>query len=116
MIAPLTRFAIRGVTWYQGETNAIESHAFQYRRLFTALIEDWRSYWGQGDVPFLFVQLAGYHLDEETAHWWPVLRESQAEALHLRKTGMAVAIDIGDAFIRRTSRRLAGALRWRRCT
>ena len=56
MIAPMTPYAIRGAIWYQGETNA--SRADQYRRLFPAMIRDWRAAWGQGDFPFLFVQIA----------------------------------------------------------
>jgi sialate O-acetylesterase len=93
MIAPLTPFAIRGVIWYQGESNASEAHAWRYRRLFGAMIEDWRNHWGEGDFPFLFVQLANYKSNE----WWPVLRESQTATLGLRNTGMAVAIDVGES-------------------
>jgi len=93
MIAPLTPYTIRGVIWYQGESNATEAQAFRYRRLFAGMIQDWREHWGQGDFPFLFVQLANFKSDE----WWPLLRESQTEALHLRNTGMAVAIDIGES-------------------
>lgn len=93
MIAPLTRYAIRGVIWYQGESNAGEAEAYNYRRLFRTLIEDWRQAWGLGDFPFLFVQLANF----ETKGLWPVLRESQTHTLSLRNTGMAVAIDIGDS-------------------
>ena len=93
MIAPLTPFAIRGVIWYQGESNASESHAYRYRRLFGDMIQDWRNRWGEGDFPFLFVQLANYKSNQ----WWPVLRESQTETLRLRNTGMAVAIDVGES-------------------
>jgi sialate O-acetylesterase len=93
MIAPLTPYAIRGVIWYQGEANASEAHAFRYRRLFADMIEDWRDRWGEGDFPFLFVQLANFKANP----WWPVLRESQTETLRLRNTGMALAIDIGES-------------------
>jgi sialate O-acetylesterase len=93
MIAPLTPYTIRGVIWYQGESNASEMHAYRYRRLFADMIEDWRNRWGEGDFPFLFVQLANYKSNQ----WWPVLRESQAETLRLRNTGMALAIDIGES-------------------
>jgi sialate O-acetylesterase len=93
MIAPLTPYAIRGVIWYQGESNASEAHAYRYRRLFGDMIEDWRDHWGEGDFPFLFVQLANF----QTNGWWPVLRESQSETLRLSNTGMAVAIDVGES-------------------
>jgi sialate O-acetylesterase len=93
MIAPLTPYAIRGVIWYQGESNASEAHAYRYRRLFADMIEDWRNRWGEGDFPFLFVQLANYKSNQ----WWPVLRESQTETLRLASTGMALAIDIGES-------------------
>ena len=96
MIAPLTRFPIRGVIWYQGEGNAKRAHA--YRSLFPALIQDWRSHWSQADLPFLFVQLANFRPvnpePEESA--WAELREAQTMALSLNTTGMAVTIDIGD--------------------
>jgi sialate O-acetylesterase len=93
MIAPLTPYAIRGVIWYQGESNASENHAYKYRRLFATMIEDWRNRWGEGDFPFLFVQLANFKSNQ----WWPVLRESQTETLRLRNTGMAVTIDVGES-------------------
>ena len=93
MIAPLVPYAIRGAIWYQGESNANEAHAWKYRRLFGAMIEDWRNRWGEGDFPFLFVQLANY----QTNGWWPVLRESQTETLRLANTGMAVILDIGES-------------------
>lgn len=93
MIAPLVPYGIRGVIWYQGESNATEAHAYKYRRLFGAMIEDWRNRWDEGDFPFLFVQLANY----KTNGWWPVLRESQTETLRLANTGMAVIIDIGES-------------------
>jgi sialate O-acetylesterase len=58
MIAPLVGFAIRGVIWYQGESNA--GRAYQYRTLFPTMIRDWRSAWG-ANFPFYFVQLANWH-------------------------------------------------------
>ncbi len=93
MIAPLVPYAIRGAIWYQGESNASEREAYKYRRLFGAMIEDWRNRWGEGDFPFLFVQLANY----KSNVYWPVLRESQTETLRLANTGMAVIVDIGES-------------------
>ena len=90
MIAPLTGYAIKGAVWYQGEANA--GAAEEYAELFKTMITDWRQRWHVGDFPFLFVQLAGYG----NGGTWPVLRESQRQALSLPGTGMAVALDVGE--------------------
>lgn len=97
MISPILPYGIRGVIWYQGESNA--GRARQYRTLFPLLIRDWRGKWGAGDFPFLFVQLAnfGAALPEPAEDAWAELREAQTMALAEPNTGMAVAIDIGDA-------------------
>ena len=97
MISPLLPYAIRGAIWYQGESNA--SRAYQYRKLFPAMIRDWRKHWKQGDFPFLFVQLANFRkvVDEPHESSWAELREAQSMTLSLPKTGMAVIIDIGEA-------------------
>ncbi|WP_045687452.1 sialate O-acetylesterase [Hymenobacter sp. AT01-02] len=98
MIAPLIPFALKGVLWYQGESNA--DRATQYRTLFPALIQDWRARWQQGPLPFLFVQLAGYMYDEAqpATTAWAELREAQRfTSLSVPKTGMAVALDLGNA-------------------
>jgi sialate O-acetylesterase len=97
MIAPLLPFGIRGAIWYQGESNA--GRAYQYRKLFPTMIRCWRKAWGQGDFPFLFVQLANFTPRFATPREsdWAELREAQTMTLSLPKTGMAVAIDIGEA-------------------
>jgi sialate O-acetylesterase len=94
MIAPLTAYPIRGVIWYQGESNASPERAPLYARLFRTLIQDWRRAWGQGDFPFLFVQLANFKTQPEAK--WPEIREAQFQTLALANTGMAVTSDIGD--------------------
>jgi sialate O-acetylesterase len=95
MIAPLVPFAIRGVIWYQGESNA--GRAYQYRTLFPTMIRDWRSAWGS-EFPFYFVQLANWHATkaEPDESDWAELREAQLMTLREPQTGMAVTIDIGD--------------------
>jgi sialate O-acetylesterase len=95
MIAPLTPYAIRGAIWYQGENNAGKKRAYVYRRLFPAMIQDWRRAWAIGDFPFLFVQLANFGKNAPDSQW-PELREAQAMTLQLANTGMAVTIDIGN--------------------
>lgn len=95
MIAPLVPYAIRGAIWYQGESNASMNQAALYRRLFQTMILDWRRRWAEGPFPFLFVQLANYAKTGPQSAW-PELRESQAAALELVHTGMAVALDVGD--------------------
>ena len=97
MIAPLVPYAIRGAIWYQGESNA--GQAYLYRKLFPAMITDWRRAWGEGDFPFLFVQLANFQarMDQPSESSWAELREAQLMTLKLPKTAMAVIIDIGDA-------------------
>ncbi|KAA6431702.1 sialate O-acetylesterase [Rufibacter glacialis] len=96
MIAPLQNYPIKGVIWFQGESNT--DRAAEYRQLFPALIQDWRSNWGQGDFPFLFVQLANFMKaqPQPSQSNWALLREAQAKALALPNIGMAVAIDIGE--------------------
>jgi sialate O-acetylesterase len=100
MIAPLTPYTIRGVIWYQGESNA--GAARLYRKLFPTMILSWRRAWNS-EFPFLFVQLANFNAKhqpptgqpEESS--WAELREAQAMTLEIPHTGMAVAIDVGEA-------------------
>lgn len=96
MMAPLVPFAIKGAIWYQGESNA--GRAYQYRRLFPDMIRNWRSVMGQGNFPFLFVQLAAFgpNSDKLGESDWAELREAQTMTLKASPhTGMALAIDHG---------------------
>lgn len=106
MLAPVIPYAIRGAIWYQGESNVARAH--QYRKLFPAMIADWRQKWGQGDFPFYFVQLANYLASNQREYLktqdypnesdWAELREAQAMTLKASpNTGMAVIIDIGES-------------------
>lgn len=96
MIAPLVNYRIKGVIWYQGESNV--GRAAEYQTLFPAVIANWRAKWGQGDFPFLFVQLANFleakNVPVESG--WAELREAQLKSLSVPNTGMAVTIDIGE--------------------
>lgn len=94
MINPLLPCGLRGFLWYQGESNT--PHANEYTALFKTLITSWRGHFGQGNLPFLWVQLANYKGDDPYATDWARLREAQAHALALPATGQAITIDIGD--------------------
>ncbi len=93
-INPLCPYAISGFLWYQGEGNAAGYK--DYRTMFPAMIKQWRKDFGQGDLPFLFVQLANFKLpNDATGQQWAFQREAQASALTLPNTGMVSAIDVG---------------------
>ncbi len=95
MINPLLPYAVRGVLWYQGENNA--PHPTEYHALFSSMITAWRAHFGQGDLPFYFVQLASYrYLKNANGTEWALLREGQTQTLALPQTAMAVAIDLGE--------------------
>ena len=100
-VAPLIPCALRGVLWYQGEGNAKRGIAQRYQTQLELLVTDWRRRWGD-ELPFAWVQLAnytlaGYHKQTGSDDDWAVVRDSMRRALRLPKTGMAVAIDIGDS-------------------
>lgn len=97
MLNPLIPYAIEGVIWYQGESNA--GRAYQYRKTFPLMIQDWRQHWGS-DFPFLFVQLANFNASNGNSRRgssWAELREAQTMTLQLPNTGMAVTSDIGES-------------------
>ncbi len=91
-LLPVLGYGIRGVAWYQGESSI--QRAWQYRKLFPAMIREWRRDWGQGNFPFIFIQLANYKSDPQQL---PELRDAQLMTLFsVKNTAMAVTIDIGD--------------------
>lgn len=96
MVAPELNYSIKGFCWYQGESNA--GRPQEYEKLMAALINDWRSKWNQGALPFLYVQLPGFmdynYLPSESQ--WAMMREAQLKSLSVPNTGMAVAIDLGE--------------------
>src|SRR5260221_3071699 len=96
MIAPLTNYAIKGVIWYQGEAST--KNPSQYFPLMQTLISDWRSKWGEGNFPFLYVQLANFmeEKNQPAESNWAELRQAQLKTLQVTNTGMAVAIDLGE--------------------
>ena len=98
MIYPLVPYPIRGVIWYQGESNAYRAEV--YEKLLTGMIGAWRKAWGQGDFPFLIVQLTDFNVNEDgaTGVKWAKLRDAQsAVADHVPQTGLAVTLGLGDA-------------------
>lgn len=99
MVAPVINYPIKGILWYQGESNI--SNATEYGKLLPALIKDWRMQWKQGDVPFIYVQLPNFgdaqYLPSEND--WAVLREGQLKTLSVPNTGMAIAIDWASGMI-----------------
>ncbi|MBM3964218.1 MAG: sialate O-acetylesterase [Planctomycetes bacterium] len=101
MIHPLRPFALRGVLWYQGENNAGNAaDGIQYLEKKRAMISDWRNWFGDPELPFYFVQLASWQKssnDPSNTDGWAFFRDAQRRCLSLPNTGMAVAIDIGDA-------------------
>lgn len=99
VIAPLVGYGIKGVIWYQGESNGDRlSDAAEYQDLFPRMISDWRAKWGLGDFPFLFMELPNFRNAATTPSQdnWPWVRDGQEKTLALANTGMANVIDAGD--------------------
>jgi sialate O-acetylesterase len=99
LLSPILQYAFKGAIWYQGENNVL--FAEQYRLAFPAMIEDWRKNFVSGEFPFYWVQLPNLNnFNQNSQHGgsdWAEMRESQAVALKLPETGMAVTIDLGDS-------------------
>jgi sialate O-acetylesterase len=96
MIYPLTRLNIKGILWYQGESNVDEPK--KYEKYFKALITDWRRRFSDENIPFLFAELANYNDENDvTNEQWARLREAQEKSLELENTGMVCSIDLGES-------------------
>jgi sialate O-acetylesterase len=99
MIFPVAPYGIRGMIWYQGESN-VNDGALYYNKQ-RGMIESWRRLWNQGDFPFYFVQIASFTPPNDNPMSegidWAKLRDAQTKTLEVKNTGMAVTIDIGDA-------------------
>jgi sialate O-acetylesterase len=96
MVAPAIAMTIKGFVWYQGEANT--GNPGEYKQLLPALIADWRSLWGEGALPFLYVQLPNFmEVQYSPAEsQWAELREAELDALAVPRTAMAVTIDAGE--------------------
>jgi sialate O-acetylesterase len=94
MVAPFTPLSLKGILWYQGETNSSHDRARYYDTLFAALIGDWRSHFAQGNLPFLYVQISSFNSPGED---WGLVREQQRRVLSVANTAMVVSLDVGEA-------------------
>ena len=96
MVYSTLGYGMKGVIWYQGESNAGRAH--EHAELFPLLIQEWRKEWGQGDFSFYWVQLADFRAEKNAPSEsdWAELRETQTKTLRLPNTGQAVIIDLGE--------------------
>jgi sialate O-acetylesterase len=93
-ISPLVPYTLKGILWYQGEANTAGNKPEFYERQLRHLVTDWRTRWGQGDLPFAWVQLPNFDGGNRD---FAAVREAMRKALTLPNTGMAITIDIGEA-------------------
>jgi sialate O-acetylesterase len=93
MVAPATDYTIKGVLWYQGETDSSAVRAPLYEDAFTTMISDWRKRWREGQFPFLFVQISSFTSTPQ--EYWGMIRDAQRRSLKLAGTAMAVSLDKG---------------------
>lgn len=98
MIHPFIPYAIKGVIWYQGESNAslCPGDPKRYETLFPTLIKSWREEWNQGDFPFYYVQIAPFQWG--LSRTGAMVRDAQRKSLYVKNTGMAVTMDIGNPY------------------
>ncbi len=98
-VEPLAPFAIRGVIWYQGESNSLRvDRVRQHEKLFPFLVSEWRRRWGIGDFPFFYCQLSGIEVKSYHSEFWPEFRDGQRRMLSIiPNSGMVVTSDVGDA-------------------
>ncbi|HNR18117.1 MAG TPA: sialate O-acetylesterase [Chitinophagaceae bacterium] len=107
MLHPYIGYTIKGVLWYQGESNRENAH--EYRSLFASLITSWRKQWQQGDFPFYFAQIAPFEPGKWNAAF---LREAQLKTMQtVSNTGMAVTMDIGEQNVIHPSQKEAVGIR-----
>ena len=96
MVAPYIQYPIKGVLWYQGESNA--GHPKLYKEYMLTLIRSWRKVFNNPELPFIYAQLPNFmdvsYLPEESN--WAEMRQSQLDALTLPNTAMTVNIDLGE--------------------
>ena len=101
MLQPLIPYTIKGVLWYQGESNRMETAL--YKKLFPAMVKDWRARWGLGDFPFYYTQIAPYTYGDNTEFQGKAnsafMREAQVQCLKLiPNSGIVITTDLGDEF------------------
>lgn len=94
MVAPCIPYSVKGVVWYQGESN--DRQPEQYESLLQSLILDWRNHWNQEKLPFVIVQLPNCGIDIATGDAWPLIRRAQSRAERLQDVAVTVNLDIGE--------------------
>ena len=95
MVAPCLPYTVKGVLWYQGESN--DSSSDTYEDLLRRLILNWRENWKQDKLPFVVAQLPGFSIDlEEDSKAWPKLRHAQSQAARLPEVAVTVNLDLGE--------------------
>ena len=94
MAAPCLPCMVRGVVWYQGESN--DRCPKDYAALLRAMIGDWRAHWKQETLPFLILQLPNCELDIAPGEAWPLIREAQWQAASLDDVAVTVNLDLGE--------------------